>query len=529
MATAAGSWVSCPGFVLWGAAASARAIRGRYDDGMFGALTDRFNDVFRQLSGRGRISEDNVQEAMDQVRTALLEADVHYEVVEVFTKRVLAQAVGAEVVESLKPGQQMIKIVHDELVHLMSGGEEESGLMFVQPGPTIIMMCGLQGSGKTTTCGKLAAHLKKEGRKVMLCAADLQRPAAVDQLDVLSRQVKDESPGSGSVVFYSEADKVAEYGKAVGAAVKVCQNALKEAKRQECDVLLLDTAGRLHINNDLMDELRQVNTTLQPHQILLVIDAMTGQDAVNSAKAFNDELELDGVILTKFDSDTRGGAALSVKHITGKPIKFIGTGEQIEALEAFHPDRLSSRILGMGDVVSLVEKAQEQVSAEEAEALQEKMAKGQLTMDDFLSQLRSMRRMGSMKSLMGMMPGIGNQFKDLDIDDKQIDRTEATIKSMTLAERNDVELLDNSRRRRIARGSGTSTNDVGQLVRGFNMVSQMARQMSGMGMVERMRALTGLSKVDMSSLGMRGSDTPRMQGQSARNKPKFRQRKRRSR
>jgi len=496
---------------------------------MFSSLTDKFNGVFRQLSGRGRISEANVREAMEEVRNALLEADVHYEVVEAFIGRVLEQAVGAQVVESLKPGQQMIKIVYDELVHLMSGGEDETDLMFVQPGPTIIMMCGLQGSGKTTTCGKLAAHLKKQGRKVMLCAADLQRPAAVHQLEVLSQQVAAHAPGSGSVAFYSEADKVAEYGKAVGVAVAVCQNALKAAQREGCDVLLLDTAGRLHINDALMDELRRINTTLTPHQILLVIDAMTGQDAVNSAKAFNDELELDGVILTKFDSDTRGGAALSVKQITGKPIKFMGTGEQIDALEPFHPDRISSRILGMGDVVSLVEKAQEQVSAEEAEALQEKMAKGQLTMDDFLNQLRSMRRMGSMKSLLGMMPGIGNQIKDLDIDDHQIDRTEATIKSMTPAERTDVDLLDNSRRRRISKGSGTTTNDVGQLVRGFTMVSQMAQQMSGMGMVERMRAMSGLGKVDMSSLGLRGSGAPQMQSKPRSKKPKFRQRKRRSR
>ncbi|MAE67750.1 MAG: signal recognition particle protein [Phycisphaeraceae bacterium] len=495
---------------------------------MFGNLTDRFNDVFRQLSGRGKISDTNVREAMEQVRAALLEADVHLEVVESFVKSVTGKAVGTEVLESLKPGQQMIKIVHDELVGLISGGEETAPFMFVQPGPTVVMMCGLQGSGKTTTCGKFAAWLKKRGKSVMLVAADLQRPAAVDQLEVLSRQVEEQAPGSGTIHFYSERERVAEYGQAVGAAVKVCVNAVKAGRKAGCDVVILDTAGRLHINDDLMGELRKINQSTSPHQILLVIDSMTGQDAVNSAKAFNDQLELDGVVLTKFDSDTRGGAALTVKEITGKPIKFIGTGEQIDALEEFHPDRVASRILGMGDIVGLVEKAQEQVSQEEAEALQEKMAEGKMTMDDFLKQLKTMRKMGSVKGLLGMLPGIGQQLKDLDLDESEIDRTEAVIHSMTKAERSDVDLLNNSRRRRIARGSGTKTQDVSQLVKGFDMVSQMGRQMSSMSMVQRMKSLAGMGQVDLAALGS-GKKAPKLAGAPARNKPKHKQRKRRSR
>ena len=503
---------------------------------MFSSLSEKFEGALRKLSGQGKITESNVREAMDEVRTALLEADVHYEVVEQFTQSVLDKAVGEEVLSAVKPGQQMIKIVYDELVTLLGGepdsdqpaAPEQPPLMYVSPGPTVIMMCGLQGSGKTTTCGKLAAYLKKRDKSVMLAAADLQRPAAVKQLQVLAQQVQSEAPGSGTVHFHGEFDQVAEYGKAVGAAVKVCQNALAAARKDNVDVLILDTAGRLHINDELMDELRRVNNAVQPHQIMLVIDAMTGQDAVNSAKAFNEQLELDGVILTKFDSDTRGGAALSVKQVTGKPIKFMGTGEKIDALDEFHPRRVSSRILGMGDIVSLVERAQEQVSEEEAMALQEKMAAGKMTMDDFLKQLRSIRKMGSMKSLLGMLPGIGNQLKDLPIDDKQIDRTEAIIQSMTPPERKDVDLLDNSRRRRIGRGSGTDQKEVSQLVKGFEMVSKMSQQLSGMGMMSRMKAMAGMGSPDMAALsGIGGKGMPRMK--PAVNKPKYKQRKRKRR
>ncbi len=506
---------------------------------MFENLQDRFNSALRNISGRGKITESNVSEALDEVRAALLEADVHYEVASQFVDGCREKALGEKVLESIKPGQLMIKIVHDELVDLMRGriqgaeGDEETEepgdpLMYISPGPTIVMMSGLQGSGKTTTCGKLAAYLKKKGKRVMLCAADLQRPAAVRQLEVLSQQVGSEDvPGDGQVMFYAEPDKCAEYGKAVGVAVKVCQNAFKAAQQQKCDVLVLDTAGRLHINDDLMGELKRIERALTPQHIFLVIDVMTGQDAVNSAKAFNEQLELDGVILTKFDSDTRGGAALTVKHVTGKPIKFLGIGEKIDALEEFHPERVAGRILGMGDVVSLVEKAQEQVSEEEALALQEKMAKGKLTMDDFLSQLRSIQKMGSMKSLMGMLPGVGSQIKDLDIDDRQIKRTEAMIQSMTADERRDVNLLNNSRRRRISKGSGTSAQDISQLVKGFNMVSSLTKQMSGLGMMQRMKAMMGGGGKDMAAALMGAGGMPNTKGSTKQKRSKFKKRKRR--
>jgi len=470
---------------------------------MFNNLSDKFEDALRKLSGKAAISESNVREAMEEVREALLEADVHYAVAETFCQKVTEQATGAAVLKAVEPGQQMIKIVNDELVELLGEPSEidpETGapipaepIMQVSPGPTIIMMSGLQGSGKTTTCGKLATYLKKRGQSVMLCAADLQRPAAVTQLRVLAEQVQAEGDGTGTVHFHGEEDKCAEYGKAVGVAVEVCRNAVKAAKKEKVDVVILDTAGRLHINDELMDELRRVNAAVAPHQIFLVIDAMTGQDAVNSAKAFNDRLELDGVVLTKFDSDTRGGAALSVKSVTGKPIRFIGTGEKLDALEPFHADRIAGRILGMGDVVSLVEKAQEQVSEEEALALQEKLEKGTLTMDDFLKQLKQLRKMGSMKSLLGMLPGIGKQIKDIDLDDKQIDRTEAIINSMTSRERVDVKLLDNSRRRRIAKGAGRDQKDVSQLVKGFEMISQMSQMMSGKGAMQKLSAMKNMA------------------------------------
>jgi len=364
---------------------------------MFERLSDGFSSVFRKLSGKGEISESNVREAMEEVRTSLLEADVHHQVVDEFCARVMEDALGREVTKSLEPGQEMIGIVHDRLVEFLGGTprkqedegmdslglpaaarlggpghqEIEDPIMRVSPGPTIVMMCGLQGSGKTTTCGKLAGFLKKRGRSVLLAAADLQRPAAVEQLGIVAESVNRDLPGGAQVHFYSEPDKVAEYGKAVGVAVQVCRRAVEHARKLGVDTVILDTAGRLHINDSLMDELNQVNKSLSPHQIFLVVDAMTGQDAVNSAKAFHQRLEVDGVILTKFDSDTRGGAAISVKHVTGAPIRFIGVGEKLDALETFHAERIAGRILGMGDVVSLVERAREQVSDEDAAALQE--------------------------------------------------------------------------------------------------------------------------------------------------------------
>jgi signal recognition particle subunit SRP54 len=479
---------------------------------MFETLSERFNNVFRNLSGRGRISEENVREAMGEVRTALLEADVHLDVVRKFCDEVVADAVGREVTKSLKPGQEMIGIVHDRLVELM--GPVDASVMMVEPPPTIIMMCGLQGSGKTTTCAKLAAYLKARGKNVMVAAADLQRPAAVEQLRIVTEQVAEHSKGNAAVTFYAEPDKCAEYGKAVGVAVGVCQRALKAARQAKADALILDTAGRLHINDELMGELEAVNRSLNPHQIYLIVDAMIGQDAVNSAKAFHERLAIDGVILTKFDSDTRGGAALSVKEVTGAPIKFIGVGEKFDALEEFFPERMAGRILGMGDVVSLVEKAQEEVSEEEAQKLADKMAEGKLTMDDFLKQLRSIRRMGPMKQLLGMLPGVGAALKNVEVDDNQLDRLEGIVHSMTPAERDDIKVLNKSRVKRVSKGSGTSPAEVNKLTKQFDLIQKMTRQMSGMGAMGKMKAMRELTKSGgdmmpglkgMPTLGGRGS------------------------
>ncbi|MEM1331086.1 MAG: signal recognition particle protein [Planctomycetota bacterium] len=469
---------------------------------MFDRLSEGFGNALKKLSGQGTISEANVREAMAEVETALLDADVSYEVVKSFCKSVLEDAQGTEVTKSLKPGQEMIGIVHRRLVELLGGDPNaEPGqqapppdILRVSPGPTVVMMCGLQGSGKTTTCGKLAGWLKKRGRSVMLVAADLQRPAAVDQLETIANQVRDELPGSAEVSFYAERDKTAAYGEAVGVAVEVCNRALSEARRQNIDTVILDTAGRLHVNDELMGELHAVARGTTPHQIFLVIDAMTGQDAVNSAKSFHERLEVDGVILSKFDSDTRGGAALSVREVTGAPIRFIGVGEHLDRLEGFHAERVAGRILGMGDVVSLVEKAQEQVSEEEAEKLQNKMAKGELGMDDFLKQLRMLRKMGPMKQLLGMLPGVGQMLKDVDIDDGQLDRVEAMIQSMTPDERRKPSVINISRRKRIGVGSGTSANEVGQLSKQFETVSKMTKAMSGMGGKGKADAVRQLSR-----------------------------------
>lgn len=475
---------------------------------MFDRLTEGFSSAFRRFSGQGRISETNVREAVGDVRTALLEADVQYDLVEEFCERVVTDTLGAEVVKSVKPGEQFINAVHKALVEFMTPPPgTPAAIPHVHPGPTVIMMCGLQGSGKTTTCGKLAAYLKKQNRSVMLAAADLQRPAAVEQLKTVVDTVNERSPKGPAVQFYGEPDKVAAYGKAVGVAVAVCSNALKAARAVNIDTLILDTAGRLHVNDELMKELESVRRTIQPHQVMLVVDAMTGQDAVNSAKAFHDRLAVDGVILTKFDSDTRGGAALSVKKVTGAPIRFIGVGEHPDQLEEFHAERIAGRILGMGDVVSLVEKAQEQISEADAEKMAQKMAKGELTMEDFLDQLRSLRRLGPMKQLLGMLPGVGQMLKDVSIDEKQLDRTEGIVNSMTRAERTNTKLLSNpSRRKRIAQGSGTKPEEVGQLVKQFEVVSKMTRQMAGMGMGDRLKAAKDLQNAGM----MSGMDLPGM-------------------
>jgi signal recognition particle subunit SRP54 len=422
-------------------------------------LSDKFGDVFRNLSGRGRISEENIREAMREVRTALLEADVSFKVVKDFTESIVQKAIGREVIKTLKPGELMVQIVYEELVNLM--GPVDTKIYYVQPPPTVIMMAGLQGSGKTTTCGKLAKYLVSKGHHPLLCAADLQRPAAVEQLRTLGAAL--------NVPVYADDTKVAPHGEvAKGSAVAVCRAAISQAKQTGRDVVILDTAGRLHIDDALMGELREVNTVLKPHQVFLVLDAMSGQDAVNSAKAFNEQLEVDGLILTKFDSDTRGGALLSAKMITGKPVKFIGTGEKLEALEEFRPEGMAQRILGMGDILQLVTEAQEKFSADEAQKMQEKMAKGQFTLDDFMAQMGQVKKLGSMDRIMGMIPGMSQLTKQMNMGgqdvERQMGRMHAIYNSMNKKERSNPDSLDTPRRRRIARGAGVELNEVGQFM-----------------------------------------------------------------
>ncbi len=428
---------------------------------MFESLTEKLSGVFRSLSGRGRITEANISDAMHDVRKALLEADVSYNVVKQFCKDVRDAALGAEVIKSLHPGQVMIKIVNDELTKLM--GPVDTQVYFVSPGPTIILLAGLQGCGKTTTAAKLCNYLKSKGKSPALVADDLQRPAAIEQLKVLGEQV--------SVPVYTD--------ETTKDAVRVARDGVRFAKDQGRDVVVIDTAGRLHVDEEMMTQVADVARAVTPHQIYLVCDAMTGQDAVNSAKEFNARLELDGVILTKLDGDARGGAALSVKAVTGKPIKFIGVGEKLDKLEEFHPDRMASRILGMGDVVTLVEKAQEQFNAEEAAKLQQKMAKGSFGFDDFLKQMQAVKKMGGLKEMLKMLPGLGGQIPDIDVDGGEIKQMEAIVHSMTPTERRNPDLIDTSRRRRIASGSGTQPNDVSSLVKTFMRSRDMMKAMSG--------------------------------------------------
>ena len=436
---------------------------------MFEALTEKFEGVFRKLSGRGRISEANISDAMRDVRKALLEADVNYQVVRKFCDDVTQRALGTDVIKSLHPGQLMVKIVHTELTELM--GPVDSQIYFVTPPPTIIMMAGLQGSGKTTTCGKLARRLQQQGKHPVLVACDLQRPAAVDQLSIIAEQV-------GAAVFKIDGEKN---------PVRVARKAVAWARKNECDVVIIDTAGRLHIDEAMMKQAADIARTVNPHQIYLVCDAMTGQDAVNSAKEFNDRLELDGVILTKFDSDARGGAALSIKSVTGKPIKFLGVSEKFDGLEEFHPDRMAGRILGMGDMVTLVERAQQQFDTEEAAKLQEKMAKGKFTLTDFLGQMKQMQQMGPLKDIMKMLPGGGAQSEAMQLQGDEMKRMEAIILSMTPKEREDPSGVEASRRRRIARGSGSEPQDVSGMIKSFNMASGMMQQMAGMSTRDRMK------------------------------------------
>ena len=464
---------------------------------MFDALTDRLSSSLRSLSGRGKISEENVREAMGEIRTALLEADVNLDVVEQFTKDAVEKAIGADVVKSVSPAQMMTKIVYDELVELM--GPVDTSVMTVKPGPTVIMMCGLQGSGKTTTCGKLAMYLKnKRGLQPMLAAVDLQRPAAVRQLQVVAEQA--------GVPAYADESKAAEHGQvAKGAAVAVAKAAVKEAKASGRDVVILDTAGRLAIDDELMGELADVNKATAPHQIFLVLDAMTGQDAVESAKRFNEKLELDGLILTKFDSDTRGGALLSAKHVTGKPVKFIGTGEKLENLDEFRPEGMAQRILGMGDVVGLVQEAQDKFDEEEAEKLQEKMMKGELSLDDFIKQIEQVQKLGPMGKVMGMIPGMDQLARsgamDGDKVEGEMNRMRAIYNSMTRAERGKPETIDVRRRRRIAAGSGVEPSAVGAMLKQYEMTRGAIRRVGGMSVGGRMRLMKGLMGGGLGALG----------------------------
>ena len=475
---------------------------------MFESLTEKFNSVFRSLSGRGRITEANILDAMRDVRKALLEADVHYNVVKQFCKDVTEAAIGAEVIKSLHPSQVLIKIVNDKLTELM--GPVDSKIYFVSPGPTIIMLAGLQGCGKTTTAAKLAKYLLARGKKPLLVADDLRRPAAIEQLVILGQQINTE--------VYSEESKN---------SVKVAKNAVKHAEKNGFDVVVLDTAGRLHIDEEMMREVAEVAKAVSPHQIYLVCDAMTGQDAVNSAKEFNERLELDGVILTKLDGDARGGAALSVKAVTGKPIKFVGVGEKTDKLEEFHPDRMASRVLGMGDVVTLVEKAQEQFEVEEAEKLQKKMAKGSFGFDDFLKQMQAVKKMGGMKDMLKMMPGMGSQVEDLDFDDGELRRMEGIVHSMTAAERREPEIIDSSRRRRIAGGAGAEVNDVSSLVKTFKRSRDMMKALSGGSLGGLKRLLAG--GFNMNTLGAAMASGKKIKQRSRRKRTIIRRGKRKRR
>jgi signal recognition particle subunit SRP54 len=466
---------------------------------MFDTLTDKFSTVFRSLSGRGKISEENIRESMREVRTALLEADVNFKVVNDFVEHVIQKAIGQEVIKSLQPGELMVKICYDELQNLL--GPVDTRIYLVQPGPTILMMCGLQGSGKTTTCGKLAKFLVKKGHHPLLAAADLQRPAAVEQLRVVGEQV--------GVPVYTDDSKIAAHGQVSrGAAVAVCRAAVAQAKATGRDIVILDTAGRLHIDDALMGELREVNAQLQPHQIYLVLDSMSGQDAVNSAKAFNEQLELDGLILTKLDSDTRGGALLSAKMVTGKPIKFLGIGEKLDDLEEFRPDGLASRILGMGDIIGLVTEAQQKFDADETAKLQAKMEKGQFTLDDFMAQMGQINKLGPIGKVMGMIPGMSELSKSVNMNENdvanQMGQMKAIYNSMTRAERKNPDVLDGNRRRRISKGAGVELNEVGKFIKQFEMSRDMMRAVGGMGMMGKLKMMKSLMSGGIGGLGMPG-------------------------
>jgi signal recognition particle subunit SRP54 len=429
---------------------------------MFENLTEKFNRTFKRLKGQGKLSEKHIKEALREVRLALLEADVHYKVAKQFVADLGERAVGSEVMESLTPGQQVVKIVHEALNELM--GSEAASLELTGRTPLTFMLVGLQGSGKTTTAGKLALHLKELNRKPCLVPADVYRPAAIDQLHTLGKQL--------AVPVFPATTEMDP--------VEIGVSAVGFASRQGCDILILDTAGRLHIDTELMDELQQLKSRLNPREILLVADAMTGQDAVQVAEAFNQAVDLTGIILSKMDGDARGGAALSMRTVTGKPIKFCGVGEKLDALEAFHPERMASRILGMGDVLSLIEKAEKAFDAKQAQELQEKLAKDTFTLEDFRDQLQQIKKMGSLEQILDMLPGMGQlkQLRNLQPDDRELIHTEAIINSMTPEERRNYTIINASRRRRIAKGSGTSVQEVNKLLKNYAQMRKMLQKMS---------------------------------------------------
>ena len=428
----------------------------------FEGLSEKLNAVFKRLKGRGVLTETDVKEAMREVKMALLEADVSYKVVKDFIGKVTERAVGTDVLASLTPAQQVIKIVNEELIALM--GNENARINYPSKPPCIIMMVGLQGSGKTTHAAKLAKYFKDQGKRPLLAACDVYRPAAINQLQVVGEK-------AGVKVF--------EMGQIN--PVTIAKEAVKHATDHGNEVVILDTAGRLHIDEQLMDELKSIKEETNPHEIMLVVDAMTGQDAVNVAKAFDDALGITGVLMSKLDSDTRGGAALSVLAVTGKPIKFVGTGEKLDDFEQFHPERMASRILGMGDVLTLIEKAENVMSQKDAEKLTKKFKENKFDMDDLLDQMRQIKKMGSMKSIIGMLPGVGDKIKDTDIDESQFTRVEAIITSMTTAERAKPSIINPSRKKRIAKGSGTKVEDVNRLLRQFEQMQKMMKQFTGKG------------------------------------------------
>jgi signal recognition particle subunit SRP54 len=427
---------------------------------MFEDLTAKLEATLRKIRGQGKLTEENIADSLKEIRRSLLEADVNYKVVKEFIQRVQEKAVGEEVLRSVTPGQQIVKIVFDELVQLM--GESQADLKLSGIPPAVVMLTGLQGSGKTTFAAKLANFLRKKGRHPMLVAADIYRPAAIQQLQVLGKNL--------NIPVHAEDSRN---------AVKICQNSIKSARDKGDDVVILDTAGRLHIDEEMMAELEQIKMALKPQEILFVADGMTGQDAVNAASQFMARLDFDGIVLTKMDGDARGGAALSIRHVTDRPIKFVSTGEKLDAIEPFHPDRMASRILGMGDVVSLVEKAQETVDLEKAEKLEKKLRKEQFTLEDFYDQLQQIKKMGPLEQILGMIPGIGKQLKNVPVGDDAFVQVEAIINSMTPQERRKPQIINGSRRRRIAMGSGTRVQDVNQLLRQFDEMRKMFKKMKG--------------------------------------------------